>query len=321
MCDRSFRSSDLDQAHGAKPSAVIKPRELGQVIEGLLVDPAASRSDIRKAQRPPVIAFRPETSNSMNRERFVRQPRAARQLPIAILGADHRAHLPHSTFVEWQRASHFKIAQFEYRRLRPLQSRSGAGHLQNPSRGKDRHALDRVVADPRQHLIVEMIDPPRYRAALTKAEKRVLERRFYRIGGLGRDAKPEALAIPRIEREPARIGCPVKPRGLRKVVSGDVAIGGNCGKWVAIERLARKRRKHAPIHFRRTQSIRQIGLQNCRRADLEENAVAFGGQECRGLGEAHRAADIAPPVAGIERVVLDCSTGHGRHQPRRRMSG
>ena len=46
MCDRRFRSSDLDQADGSKPSAVIKTRESGQVIEGLLVDPTASRSAI-----------------------------------------------------------------------------------------------------------------------------------------------------------------------------------------------------------------------------------------------------------------------------------
>src|SRR3984893_14839061 len=166
-----------------------------------------------------------------------------------------------------------------------------------------------------------MVDPARYRAALTKAEKRVLEGRIYRIGTLGRKAKPEALAIPRIERQPARIGLPVKAGGLRKVVSGSVAMRGNWGKWVAVKRLARKGGEHAPIHFGRTQSIGQIGLQNCRRTDLEENAVALGGQECSGLGEPHRAADIAPPVAGIERVGLNGLTGHGRHQPRRRTSG
>ena len=72
MCDRCVRSSDFDQAHGSKPSAVIEPREPRQVIEGLLVDPTASRSAIRKAQRPAGIGFGAETSNSMNRERFVR---------------------------------------------------------------------------------------------------------------------------------------------------------------------------------------------------------------------------------------------------------
>src|ERR1700730_7788424 len=166
-----------------------------------------------------------------------------------------------------------------------------------------------------------MVDPARYRAALTKAEKRVLEGRIYRIGTLGRKAKPEALAIPRIERQPARIGHPVKAGGWRKVVSGYVAIGGNWRKWVAVKRLARKGGEHAPIHFGRTQSIGQIGLQNCRRTDLEENAVVFGSQGCGGLGEAHRAADIAPPVAGVERIVLNRLTGYGRDQPRRRTSG
>ena len=321
MCDRSVRSSDFDQAHGSKASAVIEPREPRQVIEGLLVDPTASWCASRKAQRPAGIGFRAETSNRMNRKRFVRQARAARQLPIAFLGADHGAHLAHSTLVEWQRAAHFEIAQFEYGRVRPLRSRSGASHLQNSSRRKDRHALDRMVADPRQHLLVEVVDPARYRTALTKTEKRVLERRIYRIGALGREAEPEALTIPRIERQPTRIGHPVEERGLREIGSGDVAIGGNCGKWVAIERLARKGGEHAPIHFRRTQSIGQIGLQNCRRADLKENAVAFGRQECGGLRKAHRAADIAPPVAGVERVVLNRLPGHGRYQPRRRMSG
>ena len=170
----------------------------------------------------------------MNRERFVRQPHAARQLPIPFLGADQGAHFAHSTLVEWQRAAHLEIAQFEYGRVRPLQSRSSASHLQNPSRRKDRHAFDRMVADPRQDSLVQMVDPARYRTALTKAEKRVLEGRIYRIDGLGRQAKPEALAIPRIDRQPARIGHPMEAGGLCKVVSGDVAIGGNCRKWVVI---------------------------------------------------------------------------------------
>src|SRR6202043_1262088 len=104
------------------------------------------------------------------------------QLPIAFLGADHGAHLTHSAFVEWQGTAHFEIAQFEYGRLRPLHSRSGASHLQNRGRRKDRHALDCMVADPRQHLLVEVVDPARYWTALTKAEKRVLERRICRIG-------------------------------------------------------------------------------------------------------------------------------------------
>src|SRR6516225_5047724 len=146
----------------------------------------------------------------MNRERLIRQARAARQLPIAFLGADHGAHLAHSTLVEGQRAAHFEIAQLEYGRVRPLHSRGGASHLQNSGRRKDRYTLDRMVAYPRQHLLVEVVDPARYRTALTKTEKRVFERRIHRIGALGREAKPEALAIPRIERQPARIGHPVE---------------------------------------------------------------------------------------------------------------
>ena len=46
MCDRRVRPSDLDQAHGSKPSAVIEPREPRQFIKGLLVDPAPNGAAI-----------------------------------------------------------------------------------------------------------------------------------------------------------------------------------------------------------------------------------------------------------------------------------
>ena len=109
-CDRGLRPGDFDEAHGSKPSAVIETRQPRQVIEALLVDPTARRFIIRKAQYPTSIGFGAKASNSVNRQRFVRQPRAARQLPISFLGPDQGADLAHATFVEGQWPAHFEIA-------------------------------------------------------------------------------------------------------------------------------------------------------------------------------------------------------------------
>ena len=113
-----------------------------------------------------------------------------------------------------------------------------------------------MVGDPRQYLLVEMVDPIRYRTALAKAEKRVIKGRFDWIGGLGRLPEPETLAIPRIERQLPRIEWPIKVSGCRDVVPGDVAIGGYRRERVALNRLARQRRKDASFDIRRAQSVR-----------------------------------------------------------------
>ena len=108
-----------------------------------------------------------------------------------------------------------------------------------------------MVGYPRQHFRVEMVDPALHRTALTKAEERVLEGGIHQIGGLDRAAKPKALALPGVEGQPSWVGHPVEAGGLRKIIPGDMTVGGDCGKWIAIDRFARKRGKHASIYLRR----------------------------------------------------------------------
>src|SRR5207237_10708059 len=47
ISDRRVRSSELDQAHGPKPSAIVEPGAARQLMEGLLVDPAPNGDAIR----------------------------------------------------------------------------------------------------------------------------------------------------------------------------------------------------------------------------------------------------------------------------------
>ena len=144
----------------------------------------------------------------MYRHRLARQPRAARQLPIAVLGADQSAQLAHTALIKGQRPPHLEIEHLEHWRIRPSRLRRCERHLDDRGGRKYRHSFDRMVADPGQHLLVEMIEPARYRAALAKTEKRVIERRIYRIGGLDRllnqnSAAPKDRAAVRADR-PAR---------------------------------------------------------------------------------------------------------------------
>ncbi len=171
--------------------------------------------------------------------------------------------------------------------------------------GRTGIALYRMVANPWQHLIVEMIEPERHWAALTKPEKRVIERRIGWISGLGRLTEPEALMIPRVEWQSARIGGSIKTGGWRDIEPRNVAMRSDRGKWIIIGRLAGKSGKNAPFHLCRAQSVGKIRLKDCRRPNFQKDPIAFGDEPLGRLGEPHRVSYIAPPVISVERVFLN----------------
>ena len=206
MDDGAVRGDGLDMVDGSEAAAVIETGALRQPIKALGVDPRPVRRAVGPAQHRPRIGRRRDPADGMDRQRLARQSRAARQLPVAVVGDERRAQLAHPPFVERQRAAHFDIEGFQHRGIRPAPARRGERGFEDRSGREDRHAFDRMVGDPRQHLLVEMVEPMRHRPALTEAEQRVVERRVLRIVGLDRLVEPEPLALPRIERQAARVG-------------------------------------------------------------------------------------------------------------------
>src|SRR5262249_35006705 len=99
---------------------------------------------------------------------------------------------------------------FEPRRIRPAPSRSCERHFQNSRRRQHGHAFDRMIGDPREHLLVEMIEPTGRRTALAEPEQRVVKRRIDEIGSFGCSGEPKSLPVPGIERETAWIRGTVK---------------------------------------------------------------------------------------------------------------
>src|SRR5215472_2954979 len=117
----------------------------------------------------------------MDCKRLMQQPRTTRELPIAFVGADYRAQFAHAPLIKRQRPADLEIGYLEHGGIRPSPPGGGKSHLDDRRRRKDRHSFYRVIAYPRQNLFVEMVEPAGYRAALTKAEKRVVEGRIYEI--------------------------------------------------------------------------------------------------------------------------------------------
>src|SRR5579863_9411575 len=95
-----------------------------------------------------------------------------------------------------------------------------------------------MVGEPRQHFRIEMVEPERYRPLLPKPEQRMVEGWVDRIGDLDRPLEPEALLLPRIQRQPAQIGRSVEPVGPADVIPGDVATRGDFRKRVLAPVLA-----------------------------------------------------------------------------------
>src|SRR5216683_2977314 len=103
-----------------------------------------------------------------------------------------------------------EIEDFERRRVRPSPPRRCDRHLQNCCCRQHRHAFDRMISDPGQHLLVDMIEPTWWRAALTEPEKRVVKGRTDKIESLGRCGEPKLFPVPGVERKPARISWAVE---------------------------------------------------------------------------------------------------------------
>src|SRR5262249_7715275 len=158
----------------------------GKVIKRLAIDLTPSRSAFRPLKAPPRFGDRADSSDGVHCQRFARQPRAARQLPVTLFRDERGAQLAHPALIEGQGSTDFEIEYFERRRVRPPIPGSRKRHLDYRSGREDWHSLHRMVGDPRQHLLVEMMYPTRCRAALAETENWVIVRRIYRIGCLGR---------------------------------------------------------------------------------------------------------------------------------------
>src|SRR5579862_4961994 len=141
-----------------------------------------------------------KTRHRMEGERLIDKAGPAAKLPIAVLSGDDGAYFARSPLVERQRPPQLDIDDLDGARIRTPQPCRGERHLEDGGGGKYRHALDRMIGEPRQHFRIEMVEPERHRTLLPKAEQRMVEGRVHRIGAFDRPLEPEALFLPRIKR-------------------------------------------------------------------------------------------------------------------------
>ena len=196
MDDRGVRGNDLDIIDCSEPTAIIQPSALRQSIKGLRVDSRPVRRAFGPAQNRLSFGRRRDPTDGVNCERLTRQARTASQLPVTVFGDEGRAQFAHPSFIERKRAPHFDIEDFQNRGLRPAPSRCRERGFEYRRSREDRHPLDRVVGDPGQHLLVEMIEPVGYRTALPETEQRVVAGRVFQIAGFYRFVQPEPPSLP-----------------------------------------------------------------------------------------------------------------------------
>ena len=75
-----------------------------------------------------------------------------------------------------------------------------------------------------------------------------------------------------------------------------MAAGGNRWERIVAALFAAQRRQPRPARLRRAAALVQIGLQHRVRPDLDKDPEAGADQRGHAVGEAYRAADVAPPV-------------------------
>ena len=252
----------------------------------------------------------------MARWRLIRKPRAAAQLPIASLRSERSPHFARPPGIEGQRAPHLDIGQLDRRGRRTLRARRGGGHFDHRRGGQHRHAFDGMIGKPGQRLRIEMIDPAANRPRLPVAEQRMLEWRVAEPEVFDRMLEPEPLALPRVKRQLARVSGPIEPRRPCDVVAGNMALRRQRRKRVSVRLLPAQRPQRPPLSLGGAQSIVQVSLQNRVRSDLDKDPKAVLHQRRGCVGEAHRRADVVPPIFGVELAGAHRLAGHCREQPR-----
>ncbi len=267
---RFIATQELDSGDGAKLAPVIEPELGGKAIEGLGVNFAPSGFALGEQRRGLTVPGGRETRHRMERQRLIRKTGPAAQLPIAILSGHDGAYFARPPLVEGQRSTQLDIDDFDGARIRAAQPRRGERHLEDRGGGQHRHALDGMIGQPGQHFRIEMVEPERYRPLLPKAEQRMVEGRIDRIGAFDRPLEPEALLLPRIQRQPAQISRAVKPVGPADVMPGDVAPRGDFRKRVVAPLLAAQCGEDPALTLRRAERVVQIRLENGVCADLDK---------------------------------------------------
>ena len=192
--------------------------------------------------------------------------------------------------------------------------RGREGHLHEARTGHDHLPLDAVILEFGHGLRIDVampLQPVRLRAG---ADQRVVGAGAEGAHTLGRIVQPERAALPRIGRQ----GHVAARHGAEQLVlvhcrtkhEGPVH---RLGDGVRVRRLAVHDADGRDLDAQRFDRVTDMRHEGRARADFHEHAGALTGRLLHRVAEAHRLADVAPPVVRAEIRPIQRGAGDGGH--------
>ncbi len=257
-------------------------------------------------------AARQQAARHVQRPGHVAHPVARLDLEHRGLGIDAQAEQLGLLRLEHHRRADLEILE---RRLVGFEvdARGGQRHLDVTSAGEGDAAVHHVVGEQRQLGRVELVLPAEGVLVQPVAEQRMLAAAIDEVVALDARRQPMMLVLPWIGRQ--RHG---RGRG-HEAVEIDVRAMRDGRQDRAVERgraalLALERGQHRALRLRGGQPVLHVAAQDRMRRHLDEDPRAVGDQARDAVAETHRLADVAPPVARVERGAVEPGARHGRHE-------
>ncbi len=249
--------------------------------------------------------------------RLVGQPRAALQREMPGRGIEPRPALPRR--VERQRPEDRQLRHLHGRGARVREEAGGQRHLRHRRSRQYRRAAQRVVREPRLLAHVEGARPlaglvagQRHRA---EAEQGVVARRVHVPHRLGAGRQAVRLAGRRRARQRAPLRRAVEHRRAARVgAQGGRAVGDVAervpmsGPVLPPPQRGRHRRRRAGL----AEIGAEVALQHRVRPDLQEQRGPQRGRRAHRQVEAHRLAQVPPPVERRHVGTLQRRAGDSR---------
>jgi len=223
---------------------------------------------------------------------------AHRDLAQGVLGEHHRRH-------DLEVGEHDRVV---------AQGLADAGqrHLDEAGTRHDHLAVDLVILQLRHGHRIDEAVPLQPVEGRARPDQRVVGAGAHRAHALGGVGEAERAALPGVGRQ-AHVALRRVAEQQRLVDLRALDEGGadRFGDRVAAGGLAVHHADGGGLDPERLDRVADVGHQGRARADLDEDAGAAAGRVLHGLAEAHRLADVAPPVAGAEMGAVEHAARDG----------
>ena len=185
------------------------------------------------------------------------------------------------------------------------------GELDEAGAGEHCTFAYHVVDQPGQAPGVELALPGVGLLSQAVAQQRVFVVPLEQLLAIGGATQPIALALPGVAWQLDQAALHREPATIVKRYAAEQRLADGLMQARRAGLVALQGGEHQAFAFTIPQRIAQVAAQDGVSADLDEQPGAVIDQRLDGVVEAHRLADVVPPVLGTQLAAGQVGTGHG----------